>query len=338
MAAQDKGGPASRRAPLPHHRQLLHDRAVSDDVIAQRGYWSATTVSELERLGFARVQCNPPALVIPLRGLDGDVVNYQVRPDTPRIDAERSRPVKYETPASSSVVLDVGPLAREHARNTRHAMWLTEGAPKVDAATTAGLACVGVMGVWNWRAAVEGKVRTALPDLLRIQWEDRKAIIAFDSDCVDNPQVHTAMVKLAAWLESQGAWVHTLYLPCLDGAKTGVDDYLAAGRTVDQLWEHVDEGVRPLTPQPDEVVLPTAQLLDTVERLVGRFVWFTPERRAHELAAIALVSERSSAVLLPRRRVQSPTVGGSFRLVFAAPWGLTAATGWPPDGGAVTKS
>ena len=284
--ALGKGG-SRERALLPHHRQLLHDRAVPDEAIAARGYWSATSVSELERLGFARVQCNPPALVIPLRGLDGEIASYQVRPDTPRVDAERGRPIKYETPAQQGVVLDVGPLARDHARNTSHSIWITEGAPKVDAATGAGLSCVGLLGVWNWRTAVEGKVRTALPDLLRITWEDRNAVIAFDSDCMDNPGVHAAMVKLAAWLESQGAVVHTTALPCLNGTKTGLDDYLV-DHSVDQLWEHVEEGVRPLTPQPDEVVLPTGQLLGAVERLVGRFVWFTPERREHELAALAL--------------------------------------------------
>jgi hypothetical protein len=285
MAAGTEG--PRERALRPYHRQLLHDRAVGDDAIAARGYWTAMSVSELERLGFARVQCNVPALVIPLRGLDGDVVNYQIRPDTPRIDAERGRPIKYETPAASGVTLDVGGLAREHARGNCD-LYLTEGAPKVDAATTAGLACIGVMGVWNWRTAVEGKVRTVLPDLLRIAWADRKVIVAYDSDCMDNPSVHAAMEKLAAWLEAQGAWVHTAVLPCLDGAKTGLDDFFAAGRTVSQLWEYVVDGVPRLELVPDQVVLPTAQLLGAVERFVARFVWFTPERRAHELTAVAL--------------------------------------------------
>src|SRR5829696_48802 len=95
---------------LDHHRLLLADSGISDDAIAQRGYFSATKAIELRRLGFSTVQAIVPALVIPIRGVDGDIVSYQARPDQPRI--VDGKPCKYESPAGSVPVVDVPAGAR----------------------------------------------------------------------------------------------------------------------------------------------------------------------------------------------------------------------------------
>jgi hypothetical protein len=74
---------------LPHHRHLIARSAISPGVALARGYRSVTTRS---------------ALLIPVRGVAGDVVLYQARPDEPRI--VDGKPLKYETPAGAHMVLD----------------------------------------------------------------------------------------------------------------------------------------------------------------------------------------------------------------------------------------
>jgi hypothetical protein len=108
MSSGEGGG--SGRPLLPHHGAMVRDSALTDEVIAARGYWTATRAADLARLGFASAHRIPPSFVIPLYGLDGGVVNYQIRPGLPRI--VDGKPVKYETPAGASVVLDVPPDAR----------------------------------------------------------------------------------------------------------------------------------------------------------------------------------------------------------------------------------
>ena len=73
---------------LPQHGSLLQDSAISQEVVEARGYRSVTTKAELRRLGFKDRQCLVPALRVPIYGVTGEIVNYQIRPDIPRIDAD----------------------------------------------------------------------------------------------------------------------------------------------------------------------------------------------------------------------------------------------------------
>jgi hypothetical protein len=227
IRSRDRG----RGRTSPHHRKLLSDSAIGHEVAHARGYWTATKGMELRRLGFSTVQAIVPALVIPIRDLDGEIASYQIRPDQPRI--VDGKPVKYESPIESVPVLDVPEGARELVRTGPAPVWITEGARKADAAVTAGLAYVSLPGVWSWLAKI-GNAETVLPDLLRIRFTDRKVVIAFDSDVMVKPAVHKALERLAVWLESQGAWVHCLYLPVGD-EKVGLDDFLAQGHSTDHL-------------------------------------------------------------------------------------------------------
>src|SRR4051812_26303979 len=56
---------------------------------------------------------------------------------------------------------------------------------------------------------------------------------------MEKSEVYAALSRLKAFLENRGAKVRLIYLPAGDGgAKQGVDDYLAAGHTVDDLLLH----------------------------------------------------------------------------------------------------
>jgi hypothetical protein len=89
------------------------------------------------------------------------------------------------------------------------------------------------------------------------------------------------------YLSARGSTVHFVYLP-EDEGKVGVDDYLAAGHTVDELYALARDELIELPPEPKPrraAALPTMMLLGAVEKLVRRFVRFPSE---HEPAALAL--------------------------------------------------
>lgn len=290
-----------------HHRELLADSAISEEVAAERGYYTATKRAQLADLGFPRAQQVVPSLIIPIRDSRGGVVTYQARPDQPRIGAN-GRPIKYETPAATPPALDVPIRARASLRSSHSPLWITEGARKADAAVSAGLTCVSLPGVWSWVKRLNGDARTVLPDLQRVKLEERKVVVAFDSDVMTKPAVHQALEALAAYLNSQGALVHCLYLPEPEpGEKCGLDDFLAANK-VEDLWQHVESTLRqPPKPKPKTPALPTANLLATVESLLCRYVRFPDEHGPTALALFALHTHAfSSAAATPYIYIKSP--------------------------------
>ena len=281
---ENKGGGAGRPL-LPHDAELLAASAIEPEVIAERGYYTATRKSELEALGFKRGQCIVPALVIPIRSATGQLVTYQIRPHWPRI-GENGRPVKYESPAMIPPALDVPPRVTDRLRRTAEALWITEGARKADSAVSAGLVCVSVPGVWAWARRLNGDARTVLPDLARIGFHERRVILAFDSDVMEKPAVHKALAAFADYLQSRGATVLYLYLPELEpGEKTGVDDFLAAGHDIGELWDYIADELR--APRPEKSrreAWPTANLLWEVEQWLCRHVVFPSEHHVTTLA------------------------------------------------------
>lgn len=65
-----------------HRKALEQGSAITSEVIAARGYRTATDKKELATLGFSPVQCRVPSLLIPLYAPDGTPAGHQVRPDT----------------------------------------------------------------------------------------------------------------------------------------------------------------------------------------------------------------------------------------------------------------
>lgn len=227
------------------HAAMLAASAVPPDVAHERGYLSVDTKNRLEKAGFGPRQRNVPGLLIPIHGVGGDVVLHQYRPDRPRV-TEAGKPVKYETPAGSRMVLDVPPRAREHLGNPAVPLWITEGARKADAAVAAGLCCVALLGVQNWRGTNVDGGKTVLACWDSVALNGRTVNVAFDSDVMTKKAVRDALVKLGTWLESKGAKPRYVYLPSADdGPKVGLDDWLAAGHTPDELEQLTDTKVRP---------------------------------------------------------------------------------------------
>lgn len=217
-----------------HHRRMLSESGLNEEIVSERGYFTATAKTELDALGFPESQQLVPSLVVPLHTVDGLLGGYQIRPDQPRLRDGKS--VKYETKSGQKPLVDVPPRCRPMLDDPDIPLWITEGSKKADCAAVHGLCCGSLQGVWNWRAGVGangGKLE--LPDWDRIALNGRKVIIAFDSDVIDKPAVAKALARLSAILERRGADVYIVRIPDSDGNKVGLDDFLASGGTVDQL-------------------------------------------------------------------------------------------------------
>ena len=80
-------------------------------------------------LGFSDNQAKVvPALVIPIRGVNGKIVSYQIRPDFPRKIEDRV--CKYGMPYGSKSRIDVPKRAYKNLNNKDIPLWITEGIKK----------------------------------------------------------------------------------------------------------------------------------------------------------------------------------------------------------------
>ena len=183
---------------LPRHQALLDASAIAPEVAAARGYRSVTTKADLARLGFGETQRNVPALLVPVWDAAGELATYQLRPDQPRI--KDGKPVKYETPRGSRMAVDVPPGIRHQLGDPAIPLWITEGARKADAAVSAGLCCVAVLGVWNWRGRNDQGGLAALGDWELIHLKGRDVYLVFDSDVMAKAAVNAALARFAGFL------------------------------------------------------------------------------------------------------------------------------------------
>lgn len=241
---------------VDHHAQLLADSAVSVDVARERGYRTAQSRKELGSRGFSTGQQRVPGLLIPVYDETGAVALHQYRPDEPRV-TKAGKPVKYETTPKARMTVDVPPRVRGRLGDPSRPLWLTEGIRKADSAVTAEIDCLALLGVWNWRARNDHDGLTALAFWESVALKDRRVYIAFDSDVMLKTNVHAALVRLGAFLARRGAHVAYAYLPSTDGAKVGLDDYLAAGGTITELVHSARAEPREPDPEPAPATDPT---------------------------------------------------------------------------------
>src|SRR5215207_648832 len=107
---------AELRHLAEQHQRRIFQSSIAPEVARARGYRSIDVKAELRRLGFMDTQCRVPALLIPIWSIFGEIGNYQLRADEPRIDP-RGKTVKYELPRGAHMLLDVHPSIREQLRD-----------------------------------------------------------------------------------------------------------------------------------------------------------------------------------------------------------------------------
>lgn len=194
-----------------HNAELERGSAISPDIIAERGYFTAERVDELPA-SFVNYQ-RRPGLVIPIRDTTGNITAWQLKADYPRLGSG-GKPIKYDTAAESRQCLDVPCRSLPMLGDPAVPMWVTEGAKKVDAALSHGVECIiGVQGVYGWRGRNHRGGLTALADWEDIALNGRDVVLAFDSDVMTKVSVRDALERLSAFLSKRKATVRYLLLP-----------------------------------------------------------------------------------------------------------------------------
>jgi hypothetical protein len=230
------------------HHDHLTGSAIADDVIAERGYYSLIPGDYIEAANLLAVKpatakpaMHGGALVIPLHRLgDTDPYAHVLRPDLPTNDKD-GRPRKYLYPAGVSNILDVLPRHKDALGDPAIPLWITEGAKKADALTTAfgsQIVAIDMNGVTGWRATNANGGKTVTPDLQSIAFNGREVIVCPDGDYKTNRNVQKGINELVQLLEGRYsvAMVYICMMPQdPSGAKMGVDDYFAQGGTIAEL-------------------------------------------------------------------------------------------------------
>jgi hypothetical protein len=221
--------PSPGRLSPEHERMLCKDSAISPEVIAGRGYYTATRPSEVPE-AFSAKQRRRVGLVIPLYSPDGETVSYQLRPNYP---VSPSR--KYENPHGERIIADVHPTMCDKIKDVREPVLFTEGARTADASTSQGICTVMLTSVWNF-AKPDTQCKELLPCLHHVPLNGRLVYVGYDADSRTNSDVQEALRRCVALLEERGARVLVVYPPVVnDDPKTGIDDYIAAGGDFDEL-------------------------------------------------------------------------------------------------------
>ncbi len=219
-----------------HHLEMLGASGITLEHAALRGYETITDPRRLALLGIAKAGQRTRGLLVPQLRVDGSTWGYQYRADSPR--ESKGKVVKYETPTGQRNGIDVPPGVAEQLGDPAVPLFVTEGVKKADCGALHRLCIVALPGVWSWRGRNGSGGRVAVADWHDVALNDRRVIMAFDGDVARKPSVHTALRELADYVGSKGARVEYLHLPDTDD-KTGLDDYLMAGHTVDDLWRLV---------------------------------------------------------------------------------------------------
>ncbi len=222
-SAPGAAGPAEYSGELrtrlhPDHLADLQRSGLTETSITALGIHSAAPGAIPRLVGWDPAEVRS-ALVFPYPGAD-DFCRVKVFP--PFRD-KAGHEVKYLQRAGSGVQLYVTPLAEAGLPDPTVRLEVTEGEKKAAALWQAGLAAIGLGGLWNW---VEGG--QPLGALDRIAWAGRPVCLAPDSDVWARLDLLQAVYALGRELEGRGAAVEVRQLPPLGGAKTGADDFLVA--------------------------------------------------------------------------------------------------------------
>jgi P4 family phage/plasmid primase-like protien len=260
------------------HLAELNGSCVDRNHIAARGYRTLSGTDD-ERAGLKEIRIPRwahrddsayPGLLIPMYRVTGERIGYQWKPAVPQ-EAPGGKREKYASQAGTPNRLDVPPLCSDAVRDPSNPLWITEGVKKADCLASRGKAALTLTGVFNWRS----KMGT-LGDWEDIPIQGRDVVVCFDSDARDKRPVMMAMRRLGMWLESKGAQrVWYLIIPAEVGGVPvkGVDDYFAAGGTLEELGASSSREL-PADGAKD-AAFSDAVLADTVcsEDLDGRYRW-----------------------------------------------------------------
>ena len=126
--------------------------------------------------------------------------------------------------------LDVHPFALEKFEQAERVFFVIEGCIKADAVLSTGEAVFSVPSVTLWDAP-------ELPQFIEAYLQGKEVVIVPDADWFENAAVKRQAMLCRSFLRSQGLRA-LVAAPPIEGVKDeikGVDDYLAAGNSLDDL-------------------------------------------------------------------------------------------------------
>ena len=229
----------------PHHYAMLHTAsAITDEVMKARGYASIDDPRDVQDLGFSKAQARTaPVLALPLWDVHGQPSGWQIRPDSPR-QMKDGKVFKYETPKGGRLQLDVHPSVQPMLGDPQVPLWITEGVRKGDALVSHGACAIALMGgVWGFRGTNAHGGKVILPDWEYVALNGRLVYVAYDSDLATKKGVQAALVALWRFLRDRQALPARLQWPeGYQQKKWGVDDFLADGKTLEDLRAMIPPG------------------------------------------------------------------------------------------------
>jgi predicted P-loop ATPase len=232
----------------PSDYAALETRWIDDAVADQAGLRRVDSLTGAEIIG--RKSGNYAGILIPyFRPGSGQIRDYRLRRDQPDLEYDAAGNLKpkqkYLSPPGRSNMLYLLPgIDQSLWQEATLPVVITEGEFKTLALwrlanhrspSQPRFLPIGVSGVYNWRGTI-GKtvgpdgsrqdVKGPIPDLDWIVWQDRRVVIAYDSDAVTKEPVRAARSELAAHLRGRGAVVG--FLEWDIGRGKGIDDHLAS--------------------------------------------------------------------------------------------------------------
>jgi hypothetical protein len=109
-------------------------------------------------------------------------------------------------------------------------VFICEGEKKTLAAHQAGMNAAGIGGLWSWLTDGE-----PIADLQLIEWDGRDVVVIPDSDVFQRQDLLRAVYALGRELRERGASVTVVQIPQPTEKKIGLDDYIVAGGSVEDL-------------------------------------------------------------------------------------------------------
>ena len=184
--------------------------------------------SELKGLGLPVFE----AMRIPYFNADGSengFVRYRYMEDTRKGIAKQTdaKPLRYVQPPNSEPQVYLPPISYDWStviENTSQPIAITEGEFKAACCTKHVMPCVGLGGVYSFRAKATG--HDLIPQLQQFKWRGRQVVFIYDTDAKTNLNVMRAQDALATKLVELGAMVLIADLP--DTPAKGLDDYAYA--------------------------------------------------------------------------------------------------------------
>jgi hypothetical protein len=196
---------------LPEHLKDLQKSGLSDATITRCDVHSVRP-ADLKACPIPGVV---HALAFPYTALDGTPLELQRWKLF--YEGEPGDKAKYWQPKGSDPLPYFPPLVdwQDLASDTTTTLLITEGEKKALAACQTGLVCLGLAGVWNWRAKLDNGERLTLPGLDRITWQGRLVELVPDSDVwrPEKEQALSGFYALGRELQSKGARVQFVRLP-----------------------------------------------------------------------------------------------------------------------------